>query len=104
MASWRPELTLSRTSISASACLIVTSRIVCPSAALLTGNTTWEFATNLAQSAVFPRLSLLDEETRQPLAHRVGLARSPLPQPLAGLHAELAGRDFFAEERMRARG
>src|SRR6202044_2555543 len=53
---------------------------------------------------LFPCPGLLDEETRQPLTHRIGLAWPPFAQTLAGLHAEFSRRDFFAEEGMRARG
>src|SRR5438093_5351114 len=46
---------------------------------------------------------LLGEIAPQPLAHLVGLFRRPGSKALAGLHAELAGIDLLAQERMRPR-
>src|SRR5262249_1172350 len=57
-------------------------------------------------SAVLFSLSrpcLLGQIAPQPLAHVVGLFRRPGAKAFAALHAELAGLDLLAQERMRAR-
>src|SRR5215472_11277480 len=50
------------------------------------------------------RLGLFGEEAGQPVAHHVGLFRGPFAKSFAGFHAELAGCDLVAEERVRSRG
>src|SRR6516164_4267339 len=50
------------------------------------------------------RLGLFGEKARQPAAHRVGFFRGPFAKTLAGFHAELAGLDLVAQERVRPRG
>src|SRR6516165_6513214 len=50
------------------------------------------------------RLGLFGEKARQPAAHRVGFFHGPFAKTLAGFHAELAGLDLVAQERVRPRG
>src|SRR5205807_2002844 len=51
-----------------------------------------------------PRLPLIVEEAPQALAHLVGLRRRPFAKAFAALHAELAGLNLGAQERVRLRG